>query len=174
VKLGRKWDAKISTFMAQATQQKSDLIKAHRQKMSKHNKKSKQAFEKAKEATPINKRLAMMQKSYENLMFAKQTNRAESLKRRLDPMVSSFYKKELATHISAARKETTRLKGTMEGERAKLDVELEHQVKRMMADKDADLKFARRKNARSSDDPFSLHFAAISGEMTRLETMLKR
>ena len=73
-----------------------------------------------------------------------------------------------------SRKETTRLKGAMEGERAKLDVKLDHQVKRMMADKDADLKFARRKNERSSDDPFSLHFAAISGEMTRLETMLQR
>ncbi|GMH47132.1 hypothetical protein TrRE_jg7684, partial [Triparma retinervis] len=128
VKLGRKWDAKISTFMAQATKQKSDLIKSHRHTMSKHNKKSRQSFEKAKEATPINKRLEMMQKSYENLTFAKQTNRAESLKRRLDPMVNSFYKKELAGHITMSRKETTRLKGAMEGERAKLDVKLDHQV----------------------------------------------
>jgi len=128
----------------------------------------------AKDATPINKRLLMMEMSYENLVFAKQTNRAESLKRRLDPMVSSFYRKELATHIASARQDTHKLKGKMEGERARLDVDLDHQVKRMMAEKDSELKFLRRKNMRSSDDPFSLHFAAISGEMTRLDTMLSR
>jgi len=48
VKLGRTWDAKISTFMAQATKQKSELLKSHRTEMSKHNKKSKQAFEKVR------------------------------------------------------------------------------------------------------------------------------
>lgn len=89
-------------------------------------------------------------------------------------MIDSFYKKELASHISKARGESINLQGNLQSERAKLDVDLDNQLKRMMADKDGDLKVMRRSNARSSDDPFSIHFAAISGELTRLEVMLAR
>lgn len=45
----------------------------------------------------------MMQKSYVNLKNAKQEQRAESLKRRLDPMVKSFYRSELSEHITKVR-----------------------------------------------------------------------
>lgn len=44
----------------------------------------------------------------------------------------------------------------------------------MKSEKDTDLKGVRRSNKRSCDDPFSLHFAAIHGEMTRLEVLMER
>ena len=55
-----------------------------------------------------------------------------------------------------------------------MNVEVQKAIDKMKAEKDTNLKGVRRSNKRSSDDPFSLHFAAIHGEMTRLEVLLER
>ncbi|GMH61338.1 hypothetical protein TL16_g03234 [Triparma laevis f. inornata] len=174
VRLTRQWDTKIQSLVAQSTRKKSEMIKNHRQLIVKHGKNKKKAFENEKAKMPLNKRLEMMQKSYVNLKNAKQEHRAESLKRRLDPMVKSFYRSELSEHITKARNSTSSLKNELQSQQASLNVEVQKAISKMKAEKDTDLKGVRRNNKRSSDDPFSLHFAAIHGEMTRLEVLMER
>ena len=105
VRLGRTWDDKISTLVAKGTREKSEMLKSQNLTVARHKTSAKKSFEAAKAAVPLNKRLEMMQRSYENLRRAGQNERAGALKRRLDPMVKSFYRKELNTHIAEARKE---------------------------------------------------------------------
>jgi ankyrin repeat protein len=174
VKASREWDTRISTFTAQATIAKSELLKTQKREMLAHSKAAKAAYEKAKSGVTMNKRLEMMAKSYENLSFAKQTERAERLKKRLDPMVDGFYKKELSKHIARARAETNAVKGKIQSERAKFEVAQQKNLDRMIAEKDRDIKFQKRNNDRSSDEPFSIHYAATNGEVSRLEVMLTR
>ena len=95
VKAGRTWDSKISTLSAVQSTVKGDLIKSQRQALVSHNKKTKLAFEKAKSAVPMNKRLAMMEKSYENLRFAKQTGAKGEA--RLAKHISEAYARTLLT-----------------------------------------------------------------------------
>ena len=150
------------------------MIKDHKRQLQKHSKAARAAFEKAKAETPLHKRLVMMEKSYENLRFAKQTARADSLKKRLDPMVEGFYKKELGKHLARARSESAAVKGRLATERAALDVAQGKELTKLRAAKDKDVKFQKRSNERSSDEPFGLHYAAMHGEVERLDALVAR
>ena len=174
VRLSREWDSRLSTQVAAATRERTALIKEQGKEMARYKKEAKKAHKPAKARVPLNKRLDMMQRSYKNLRHAGQKERAASLKRRLDPMVKSFYKKELAKHITKAKKDRAEVKNKLRTTQARANVEAEKKLEKMKAEKDTALKVMRRGNKRSSDDPFSLHFAAIHGEITCLNVPLER
>ncbi len=174
IKLSREWDTRITSAMALHNQEKAELIKSQKRALAKHKKHERSQMEKAKATVPMNKRLEQMRRSYENLKFAGQEQRAKQLKKRLDPMMDGFYRKELSSHITKARLASQRLKGELQSKRAALDVTFQTDLSRLKAEKDRDLKTLKRSNPRSSSNPFALHYAASTGEMDRIEVMLAR
>jgi len=89
-------------------------------------------------------------------------------------MIDGFYKNTLSKHIARSRAETAAIKGHLIADRAKLAVAQSAAIARMQADKTRDVKFMKRNNERSSDEPFSIHYAATHGETSRLMVLLER
>ena len=174
VVLAGKWDTEIAAAVSHGEKSVSELLSSQRRLAVKHSLAASKSFDALKKTVPLDKRLAQMERSYDNLVFGSQVDRAASLKKRLDPMVESFYKKHLGVHIAASRMSTLRLKASQDSDRASLEIDTRANLLSLKTAKDRDIKFAKRNNKRSSDEPFGLHFAAASGEVTRIDVMLKR
>jgi len=174
VKLCQSWDTAINNLVAQNDSSHTELIKKHKKQSHSHNNSKKHQWEQQKSKVPLHKRLAQMRMSYDNLKHASQHSRAASLKRRMDPMIDSFYKKELSSHITKARSATKKMTERQQKEEAELVVGNQLQLQNLMKEKDKEVKFLRRKNDRSSDDPFAIHYAAVNGELSRLDVLLAR
>ena len=174
VKLCQSWDTAINNLVAQNDSSHTELIKKHKKQSHSHNNSKKHQWEQQKSKVPLHKRLAQMRMSYDNLKHASQHSRAASLKRRMDPMIDSFYKKELSSHITKARSATKKMTERQQKEEAELVVGNQLQLQNLMKEKDKEVKFLRRKNERSSDDPFAIHYAAVNGELSRLDVLLAR
>ena len=174
VSLGQKFDQHIATEIASLEREEHDLRTKNARQMKAFEKSRKADYEKAKKTVTLHKRLKQMQESYENLSMTRQSSRADSLKRRLDPMLKSFYRKELTDHIEKGRAKHKALVGRMRTAEAELAVANEHRVRSLQSQKDSEMKIMRRKNKKSSNGPFTIHYAASNGEMDRLEVMLSR
>lgn len=177
LKIEREHDAGIQQLEHEHSDQRKRLQRTQQGQKKQMTRKLERLLAEEKARTPLAKRLETMHKSEQNLRRLGRTREADAVKVRLDPMEEVFWHKKLGgpgAYFDKARRRQKAQRERHAAEKGTMDTSMKQELHESRRRRDIAVKNQLRRNHKTFEDPWGLHYAAAMGEMDRLEVLIER